>query len=164
MAPAKKNRGKAASEQANKTVTLHNINNNACRSRRRNHKGGHGWLLASIVASTVVKKRDASSLRDVELTAVYQVYRPCVGWKTRNDHAKSVQESVSATRIFEICMGNVGVRFQVGLRSQNKPKKYIFSRLYTLYSAVKQRVGCTRHSVKQRRIACVISENQLSLK
>ena len=80
MAPAKKIEGRPPQNKQTKS---------ACRSRRRNHKhGGHGWLLASIVASTVVKKRDASSFRDAELTAVYQVYRPCVGWKTRNEPRK----------------------------------------------------------------------------
>ena len=52
-------------------------------------------VLASNDASMVVKKKDASSFRDVELAALMQEYRASIGWKTRANNATSVQESLS---------------------------------------------------------------------
>ena len=54
-------------------------------------------VLASIIISMVVEKRNASSFRDVEIAVVPQVYCACMGLVGGGGG-----------------MGNVGVRFQVG--------------------------------------------------
>ena len=57
-----------------------------------------GDVLASIIISMVVEKRDSSSFRDVEIAVVKQVYRACMGWGgggRETNNQKSVQESLS---------------------------------------------------------------------
>ena len=56
----------------------------------------------------VVKKRDASPFRDVELAALIQEYRTLKGWKTRVNIATSVQKSLSPAWILTIGMGDRG--------------------------------------------------------
>ena len=54
-------------------------------------------MLTSRADSLVVRKPNVSSFRDVELASVYRVYRACIwGGKCEANHAKSVQESLSA--------------------------------------------------------------------
>ena len=59
---------------------------------------GGSAVLASINTSMIIEKRDVPSFRGVKLAAVVQVYRACMGWGGKRDtnHAKSVQESLSA--------------------------------------------------------------------
>ena len=68
-------------------------------------------VLTSRVDSVVVEKKNGSSFRDVELTAVYRVYRACIcGGKCEANHAKSVQESLSGAWILTMGMRYVGAR------------------------------------------------------
>ena len=86
-------------------------------------------VLASIITSMVVEKRDPSSFRDVEIAAEPQVYRACMeggGWKTR-DKQHNVGTGVTLSCLARFLrwawMGDVGVRFQVGLQPKNEKKR-----------------------------------------
>ena len=94
-------------------------------------------VLASII-SMVVEKRKVSSFRGVELAAVPQSYRACMGWRgggggaRQKTHSWYRSHSLLPGWILKMGMVDVGIRFQVGLepQNQNKTKKYIFSRLH----------------------------------
>ena len=89
----------------------------------------------------VVEERDVSSFRGVELAAVPQIYRSCMGWRGEGGDARQKTHSWYRSHsllpgwILKMGMVDVGIRFQVGLepQNQNKIKKYIFSRLHTLH-------------------------------
>ena len=76
-------------------------------------------VLASIRTSIVVEKIYASSFRDMELAAVSEEYRACMGWggggarKTKQRPYRS--HSLLPGWILEMSLGDVGVRVQVGL-------------------------------------------------
>ena len=72
--------------------------------------------------SIVARKNYVSCFRDVELAAVYRVYRACRwGGKCEANNAKLVQESLSAAWTLTVGMRDVGVRFQVvGVFTQDK--------------------------------------------
>ena len=92
-------------------------------------------VLASNITSMIVEKRDFSSFRDVEI-AVPQVYRACMGWgggdARQTTQIRYRSHSLLPGWILQMGMGDVGVRFPVGLepQNQNKTEVHIFQTLH----------------------------------
>ena len=119
-------------------------------------------VLTSRTESLVVIKPNVSSFRDVELAAVYRVYRACMGWKRRVKPYKVVARVTVCC--LDSCDGHerdVGVRFQVGVFTQDKnDRKFAhFSDCNTLFCIATTTVwvAALRHSTEiSSRGKCVL--------
>ena len=124
--------------------------------------------LASREASMVVKKRDVSSFRDLELAAFIQEYRTLMGRKTQ-DTTRKVGTGVTHCLLLGLLQWAwetwVYLLSDFWHNKAKRNKKYqIIKTVNALLHSITQRVWCTLHFVKQSVVYCVICQNQLPSK